>query len=370
MDPLTKLYVELTSRCNLSCQMCIQRVWTSPNGDLPFATFCALIDSLRDLSAMPIVHLGGYGEPLFYRHFLDAVRYAKDAGARVEVTTNGTLLTPETSAALIDAGLDRLVVSLDGVTPQSYEDVRVNGDLHDVIGNLRDLFRQKIRRAGKHSKPHVEIAFVAMKRNIADLPELPRLATQIGAWNVNVSNVIPHTPEMEREILYERALTDCVYRATRWAVDVSLPKLDLNDDTLDPLAHLWRARSSITMLHTSLSARNDYCQFAQEGYAVVRSDGAVSPCLSLLYDHPEYVRGRRRQIAHHAFGNIHDTPLPELWESPAFAGFREKLRTFDFSPCSTCGGCERFPRNEEDCTEHTFPTCGGCLWAQGFISCP
>ncbi|MCD4687430.1 MAG: hypothetical protein K8S97_15985, partial [Anaerolineae bacterium] len=83
MDPLTKLYVELTSRCNLSCQMCIQRVWTTPPADMPFDAFCALIDSLRARPAMPIIHLGGYGEPMHHPRFLDAVRYAKDAGACV-----------------------------------------------------------------------------------------------------------------------------------------------------------------------------------------------------------------------------------------------------------------------------------------------
>ncbi len=209
-----------------------------------------------------------------------------------------------------------------------------------------------------------------MKRNIADLPQLPRLATRIGAWNVNVSNVIPHTPEMEREILYERALTDCVYRETRWSVGVTLPKLDFDAHTLDPLEHLWRARSSVTFAGNSLSARNDYCEFMQKGYAVVRADGAVSPCMSLLYDHPEYVRGRRRDIAHQAFGNIHQQPFPAIWAAPEYVAFREQVREFAFSPCTTCGGCERFPRNEEDCTEHTFPVCGGCLWAQGFVSCP
>jgi len=37
---------------------------------------------------------------------------------------------------------------------------------------------------------------------------------------------------------------------------------------------------------------------------------------------------------------------------------------------ATCGGCERFAGNFVDCTENTFPTCGGCLWAQGFVQCP
>lgn len=370
MDNLTKLYVEITSRCNLSCQMCIQRVWNTPKGDMPLQTFGALMDSLADLPTRPIIHLGGYGEPTYHPNFLEIVARSKAIGARVEMTTNGTLLTPDMAEALLDLDLDRLVVSIDGVTPQSYGDVRVNGSLTRVINNLRELHRQRLRRGTRHSNPQVEISFVAMKSNIADLPELPRLATRIGAWDVKVSNVIPHTPAMEREILYERALTACAYRETRWAVDVSLPKLDFDSHTLGPLEHLWAGRSSITLLKTSLSARNDYCEFTQDGYAAVRWDGEVSPCLSLLYDHPEYIRGRRKDITRRAFGNINQQPFPAIWSAPEYVAFRDKVRAFEFSPCTTCGGCERFPRNYEDCTENTFPVCGGCLWAQGFISCP
>lgn len=80
--------------------------------------------------------------------------------------------------------------------------------------------------------------------------------------------------------------------------------------------------------------------------------------------------GRRKDITHYTFGNIEATPLDELWETPQFAAFRARLREFPFSPCTTCGGCERFPRNFEDCVGNTFPICGGCLWAQGFVQCP
>jgi MoaA/NifB/PqqE/SkfB family radical SAM enzyme len=370
MDPLNKLYVELTSRCNLDCQMCVQRVWNAPKNDMEFATFNRLMDNLADFPESPIVHLGGYGEPMFHPDFLECVRIAKATGGRVEVTTNGTLLTAEVAGALLDLGLDRLVVSIDGATPESYQNIRVNGNLQQVIANLRELHRQRLRRGHRHSKPRVEISFVAMKRNVADLPELPRLATRIGAWNVNVTNVIPHTPQMEQEILYERALTDCVYRATPWVVDVSLPKFDLDTHTLLPLDRLWSSRSSVTLLNTSLSARNDYCQFVQEGYAAVRWDGQVSPCLSLLHDHPEFIRGRRKQITHSSVGNINQHSLYEIWNSSEYVQFRRKLRDFSFSPCTTCGGCERFTRNMEDCIENQFPVCGGCLWAQGFVACP
>ena len=208
-----------------------------------------------------------------------------------------------------------------------------------------------------------------MTDNIAELPLLPALAAQVGAWEILVSNLIPHTAELEEHILYRRSLTDCAYRASRWAPALSLPKLDVSSVTVAPLQGAFGSTASISLLGESLSGRNDYCRFAHEGYAVVRWDGELSPCLSLLHDHPEHIRGRRKFITRQAFGNVWETPLGDLWEGDAFRRHRAQLRAFPFSPCSTCGGCERFPANYEDCSGNTFPTCGACLWAQGFVQC-
>ncbi len=350
--------------------MCVRQAWSEPAGFMSLAACDDLVRQLCEFPAPPALHLGGYGEPLHHLDFLEIVRRAKTHGLRVEVTTNGTLLDARTAGELIDLGLDRLMVSLDGATPASYGDIRVGADLWQVIENLRTLYRLKLRKAGRHSNPQVGISFVAMKRNVADLPRLPMLAAQIGAWSIQVSNLLPHTAEMEQQILYARALTACAYRASRWVANLSLPKLDLDSHTLEPLRGVFSSSASISLLDASLSARNDRCRFSHEGYAAVRWDGEVSPCLELLHDHPVYLRGRRKDITHYSLGNITQQPLAAIWESSAFAAHRARLRVFPFSPCSTCGGCERFVANLVDCTENTFPTCGGCLWAQGFIQCP
>jgi len=370
MDQPKKLYVEITTACNLNCQMCVRHVWRDVHGTMPFDVFRQLIDQLKDLPEMPTIHFGGYGEPMIHPDFLRCVALAKAAGARVEMTTNGTLLNRIIASTLIDLDLDRLVVSIDSVSPSLYETIRAGSNYDQVISNMRELWRLKLRRGNKHSNPQVGIAFVAMKRNVADLARLPQLATFIGAWEIKVSNVVPHTAEMEQDILYERSLRAPAYRASNQVPDISLPKLDINEATAVPLGDTFNSRSSISLLDASLSGRNNYCRFVQQGYAVVRWDGAVSPCLPLLHDHPEYVRGRRKDVTHHNFGNIREQPFGEIWASEAYAAFRQRLRDFPFSPCTTCGGCERFAGNYIDCTEQTFPTCGGCLWSQGFVQCP
>jgi MoaA/NifB/PqqE/SkfB family radical SAM enzyme len=367
---LAKLYIELTTVCNLDCQMCVRRAWNEPIGSMPLDTFSSLLDQLRQFSPPPTLHLSGYGEPMAHPHFLEMVRQAKTAGLRVELTTNGTLLTAARAAALVDLELDALTVSIDSVRPETYEDIRQHGSFGQVIENFRQLHRHRLRHKGRRGKPEVGLAFVAMKRNIADLPELPRLATRLGATRIIVSNLVPHAAEMEGEILYEQALRACAFRASRWVPNLSLPKFDLSSDTLEPLRGLFAATASLSLLDASLSGRNDYCRFAQDGYAAVRWDGQVSPCLPLLHSHPLYLHGRRKEVTHYALGNINDKPLRDIWESPEYTAFRLKLRRFAFSPCTTCGGCERFAHNYEDCQDNTFPTCGGCPWAQGFVQCP
>jgi hypothetical protein len=55
---------------------------------------------------------------------------------------------------------------------------------------------------------------------------------------------------------------------------------------------------------------------------------------------------------------------------PEHLSFRDRVQDFDFAECTICGSCDLAEKNEEDCIGNTFPTCGGCLWAQGVVQCP
>ncbi len=370
VDTLTKLYIEVTTVCNLDCQICLRRTWDEPIGHMPLAAFSKLMDDLGQLPAPPTIHMSGYGEPLAHPHILELVRLAKATGAKVEMTTNGMLLTAKMAEALIELDLDRLMVSIDSVEPDIYNEIRVKSDYQQVISNFRQLRRLKLRGKGRHSNPQVGISFVAMRSNVTDLPKLPALATYLGAWEIQVSNLEPHTPNMEHEILYGQSLRSAAYRASRWVPEMNLPKMDMDTDTRNPIGDLHDSTVSLSWLGQSMSNRNNYCRFAQEGYAAIRWDGEISPCLPLMHDHPTYLLGRRKQITHHSLGNINQQPMSEVWASAEYTAFRQKMRDFPFSPCSTCGGCERFSGNWVDCSFNEFPTCGGCLWSQGFVQCP
>lgn len=367
IDHLSKIYVENTSRCNLKCKMCLLNTLQEGTGLMPLALFEELLDQLGAFPQMPTIHFAGYGEPTSHPDFVAMLRAAKAAGARIGITTNGTLLTAELARELVALQIDHLVVSIDGVQPEHYQDIRLGSHLEDVIANMMTLRRAKLRGVGHHSLPKVGIAFVAMKRNIADLALLPHLAARIGADEIIVSNVIPHTREMEGEILYEQALQKRLMpRAT-----ISLPRMDVTLETGAVLQQLSTSHMSLAVLDAQLTERTNYCRFIEEGYSVVRWDGAVSPCLAFMHEHVEYQKGYPRKVHHYAVGNIREQRFAELWQSEEYRRFRANVHEFHYSPCTTCIHCDMFADGLDDCMhDHPSPVCGGCLWAQGLVQCP
>jgi MoaA/NifB/PqqE/SkfB family radical SAM enzyme len=89
-----------------------------------------------------------------------------------------------------------------------------------------------------------------------------------------------------------------------------------------------------------------------------------------MHEHESYLDDRLRKPRAYWIGNIREKSLMELWMDPIYIDLRDRLRSFDFSPCSFCNSCEYASSNQEDCFGNILPACGGCLWAQGLIQCP
>src|SRR5512136_2922022 len=359
---LGKVYIEPTNACNLDCRTCIRNVWDEPLGRMTDATFERIVQGLRDCSPKPTVFFGGFGEPLAHSGIVDMVAQVKALGASVELITNGTLLTEPLSRQLIKAGLGVLWVSLDGATPESYADVRPGAALPQVIDNVMGF--RSARPPAQCPTPEIGIAFVAMKRNVADLPAVLRLGGRLSASRFMISNVLPYTPQMRDEVLYTRALHDALYVPSQWAPapQVSLPKMDWNETTREPLYHVMRSSHNVTLAGANLGHASDRCPFIESSVTAIGWDGSLSPCLPLLHSHTSYVNERKRFSRRYVVGNVNERKLHELWNEPAYLAFRERVQKFDFAPCTFCGGCNLSEINEEDCFGNTFPTCGGCLW--------
>jgi MoaA/NifB/PqqE/SkfB family radical SAM enzyme len=367
-ENLARVYIEPTNQCNLNCRTCMRNVWDEVPGQMSERIFQRILEGISAHDPVPSVFFGGYGEPLVHPRICDMVEQAHRTGAVVELITNGILLSDQMTRRLMDAGLNRLWVSLDGATAESYADVRLGAALPEVIANLRHL--KQLRGSMSADTPRLGIAFVAMKRNIADLPELVRLGKSLGADQFSISNVLPHTPELRDEILYQRSFYEGDFTPTEWAPLIALPRIDINALTVESLLSVLKSRHLLSLSRQEIDTGTNTCPFVEKASLSVRWDGAVSPCLALLHTHESYLGEHVRKSNACAFGSLEEHTLDAIWNDSAYKDLRERLLEFDFSPCTYCNSCEMAEENAEDCFGNTLPTCGGCLWAQGFIQCP
>ena len=364
---LAKVYIEPTSRCNLSCRTCIRNAWEESQGDMAASTFDRLVENLKELPSQPDVFFGGFGEPLLLSNIAEMVARVKAVAGKVELITNGMLLTDERSRELIEAGLDTLWVSVDGATAEHYADVRLGAALPTVFDNITHF---STLRGSENATPELGISFVAMRKNIADLPILIQMSSRLGASRYMVTNVLPYTKEMCQEMLYSRSVENRLSRPSPGTPRIDLPRIDLGPDSQDPIVQAIQYRQNVQLNGATLGQERGRCPFIERGSVAVSWDGAVSPCLALMHNYISYLHGRRRLVQRHILGNLAEQDLKSIWEAPEYVDFRKHVQAFDFSPCIWCGGCSWSEKNQQDCFANTFPTCGGCLWAQGVIQCP
>jgi MoaA/NifB/PqqE/SkfB family radical SAM enzyme len=365
---LARIYVETTNTCNLGCRTCIRNVWDEPAGWMSEATFQRVLEGLEDFSPRPTVFFGGFGEPLSHPHIIEMIRQVKALGAPVELITNGVYLNEQMAEKLVEAELDLLWVSIDGADPDSYADVRLGAELPGVLENIRQMRRLQDRRY--REKPQLGFAYVAMQRNIRELPGVLKMGARLGAEHFSISNVLAHTPELKQEELYQRSMYDGAYQSSSGLPEVNFPRMDIQPDTLAALGEILSCRYRVKLAGCEISSTINRCPFVEKGSTAIRWDGSLSPCLPLLHTHESYLGERLRHTREYLVGSLHERKLVELWNDPCYTALRERLQEYDFSPCTFCNSCEMADSNQEDCFGNLAPACGGCLWAQGLIQCP
>ena len=367
-DLPTKVYLELTTECNADCAMCIRHSWQDEGGTMSDATFEGVLAGLAGMESITTVSLSGFGEALTHERFWSFLARLKAAGLFVEVISNGLWRDARTAERMIDLNLDRVIVSIDGISDESSRMLH-EGSFATVAANLRALDELRLSRGVEY--PQTGIEFVATKHNIGELANLKRLSVPLGFSTILVTNVIPHTPELSSETLYEHWNTASRARnASIWSVAVDLPVMDPRADVGRAVQRLSHGGAKVFVNGAEIAGAGPRCRFVTEGRFAIRWDGRVSPCLQLMHEHSYYYRGRRKHIVPYHLGNVNAEPLSAIWGSEAYADFRRRVRAFEFSPCLDCGNCDLRADNEEDCTSNQHPRCGECLWAAGFIQCP
>lgn len=153
---------------------------------------------------------------------------------------------------------------------------------------------------------------------------------------------------------------------------IHLPLMDWQDPAAQEglRSLLSTSMCSVYLSGQRVSRAARHCRFIDEGMAFVKFDGHVSPCMSLLRNATLYWRQKQRETRSHFFGDLAEQGLAEIWDAPDYADFRCRVRNFEFSPCYRCSLCENWEKGLTDCFGNDAPTCGGCLWSEGVISCP
>lgn len=376
INELKKLYIEPTSKCNLNCKMCFRNTWIDEKlSDMNLDIYKKAINTMPD--TVETVFFSGMGEPLHHPDIIEMIKIASNKVEKVELLTNGTLLTEEMSKALIDAGLTMLWISIDSLEEEDYEKIRVNSKLKKVINNIKSFNRvREYNPETKHSKNNVKLglAFVAMKSNIDQLEKMPLFCAINGVNKVNVSNLLPSDEASTNDILYSRSLGVDTSSESMFSIlpEINIPIMDWNMNSVEKtlIKLLTSQVSSLSVSNNKISRKAHACKFIDEGCTFVKNDGNISPCMPLLHSSETYLFTEKRKVYHHSFGNLNDSSLEDIWNSKEYTDFRKRVDEFSFSPCVVCGGCENWKENIEDCFGNTKPTCGACLWSEGIISCP
>lgn len=270
--------IEPTTACNLRCPECPSglRSFSRPTGNLRADFFRRTIDDLyRDLYFLIFYF---QGEPYINPEFLDMVKYASQKGIYTITSTNGHFLSEENARRTIESGLDRLIISVDGSTQEVYEQYRKSGNLDQVLQGARNVVKWKKQLGSK--TPHLIFQFLVVRPNEHQIPEIYRLAKEIGIDEVKLktaqiydyvqgNSLIPVQDQYSRY----RQQADGSYR--------------IKNKLLNHCWKLWHA-------------------------CVITWDGMVVPC---CFD----------KDAQYRMGNLQDQSLREVWQQKPYQEFRKNI---------------------------------------------
>lgn len=199
--------IEPTTSCNLRCPQCISglRDFTRDTGMIQSSLFEKTIDELYPDLVWLILYF--QGEPFLNKDFLKYVRYAADKNIYVSTSSNGHYFKDDVARKTVESGLSRLIVSIDGVTQESYSKYRIGGNLDEVIAGTKRILEWK-KKLGSHT-PHVIWQFIVFKHNEHELPEVRRLSAELGVDELaiktaqvygyeNDNDFIPQNEELSR----------------------------------------------------------------------------------------------------------------------------------------------------------------------------
>ena len=188
---------EIRYGCNLRCPMCVVSLSATERGELEHPQEHLNREQFRKLledgvrRGLRAVSLNGNNEPLLTPNLHEYVRAAKEAGVLdIMFHTNALLLTEDISAKLLDAGLTRIMFSLDAINKETYDRIRIGSDFGRVMCNINYFLELKRTRGLR--LPLTRVSFVESKVNEDELAEFIADGRVPQQWRT--TRRLPHHP--------------------------------------------------------------------------------------------------------------------------------------------------------------------------------
>ncbi len=270
---------EPTTSCNLRCPECPSglRAFTRPTGMLQEDFFTKTINEIHKELLYLIFYF--QGEPYLNTDFLKMVRYAADHKIYTATSTNAHYLNDENAKKTIESGLDRLIISIDGTTQETYKQYRVGGNLEKVIAGAKNIVKWKKELNSK--TPFIIFQFLVVKHNEHQIEDVKKLGKEVGVDQV-------------------RFKTAQVYDY-------------INDpNNLIPVNEKYsRYKKNKDGSFKSKNKMANHCWKLQHAN-VITWDGLVVPC---CFD----------KDAQHRLGNLKNESFKEIWHNNNYKQFRSEL---------------------------------------------
>ncbi len=297
------LYIawEVTLRCNANCLHCYSESGPGVRDPSELTTEKALemIDQLADAGLLILAFSGG--EPLLRRDIFTLIGRAVERGLVVNLATNGAIINDRMAVRLREAGVRSITVSLDGASAAT----------HDRIRQSRGLFRRTVRAIETlvRNDHRVVVSFTPMLLNYREGPDVVRLAHELGASAVNMSEYVPAGRGTHDLALPPETLRDVV---RQW--------IDMRRDYAGRMQIIWHDCRVALLVPPEERDRYSGCG-AGKLTARIRVDGTLTPCVFLP----------------NAAGNLTETPFREIWSTSPLL---EAIRTRADLTSGNCGSCD------------------------------
>lgn len=321
------VFIEVTNRCNLLCQTCPRTYFDrEPLKSLTLDEFIKIAEQFPNMQR---VLLHGIGEPLLNRELPEIIKYLKKRNVEVIINSNGTLLSSQWQEKLIESGLDQYRCSIDGAKDETYARIRGADLLPKLRRGLEGLVKMKERLGA--SKPIVSIWCVATRENLQELPDLLRLAADLGVLEVYMQRLVYFANERDKQFGMardgmsffgqdqqeeDRIIEECTKLSTELGIKFWA------SGGRDPINSLAAARPS------------DFApwQACMRPWttAYVTSNGNCLPCCISPFATDDY-----KSLI---LGNLFEQPFSKIWNAAPYQKFRtDLLSNHPHRACASCG---------------------------------